>query len=458
MKLYNSLTQQKECITPLTPGVLKVYLCGMTVYDYCHIGHARSWVVCDAMRRYWLSQGLSVEFVQNITDIDDKIIRRAQENQESPDTLTQRFIDAMHDDMDALSVMRPTHEPRATQYVDEMIALIQVLIDKDYAYQASNGDVCFDVRRFSAYGQLSKRDVEKLVAGARIDVDDGKRDPLDFVLWKQAKPGEPTWASPWGDGRPGWHIECSAMSSKLLGQPFDIHCGGMDLKFPHHENEIAQSEAAHDCQFAKCWLHVGLIQVNDEKMSKSLNNFLTIHSALSTHHSDVLRYFMLSGHYRSPLNYSEDNLQNCAQALNRLYTALRGVRVSSPSKAGDAFEARFFEALSDDFNSPVALSVLFELVREMNRCRQQGDASLVSTLGATLVRLGKILGLLTVDAQQFLQGDALDVETIESLIAQRQQARLEKDWAHADALRDQLDQQGVVIEDANGETVWRKKG
>ena len=454
------MSKCKEAFSPIVEGQVKLYLCGMTVYDYCHIGHARSWVVIDALRRFWLEQGLDVIVVQNITDIDDKIIDRAQRNNEMPEVLTQRFIDAMHEDAKALHIMPPTHEPKATDYVSEMIDLIQKLIDKSHAYQADNGDVCFDVRSFKDYGKLSGRDIEKLIAGSRVNIDHGKRDPLDFVLWKQAKEGEPSWESPWGGGRPGWHIECSAMSERLLGQPFDIHCGGMDLKFPHHENEIAQSEAAYDCCFAHYWMHIGLINVDNEKMSKSLGNFKTIREVLKEYSYETIRHFMLAGHYRSPINFSEENLKNSQLAMERLYTALRGGEVVEGScDERECYVQKFTDALNDDFNTPLALAVLFDIARDINRYRQEGVHDKAGILAATLKQLAGVLGVLGHDAESYFKGDqeTLDVTAIELLISQRNQARKDREWQVADKLREDLEALGVTIEDLGDKTQWRRR-
>jgi len=457
LKIFNSLTKEKQIFTPIEAGKVKMYICGMTVYDLCHIGHARSSVVFDTIRRYLSSRDYDVTFVRNITDIDDKIIKRAAENCEAPEELTQRFIDAMHTDEGALGVQRADHEPRATEYVDGMIKFIQTLIKKDYAYVAENGDVCYEVRKFESYGKLSQRKIDDLISGARVGVQDGKRDPLDFVLWKLAKPGEPTWGSPWGDGRPGWHIECSCMASDLLGQPFDIHGGGLDLKFPHHENEIAQSEAAFDKPFANLWMHAGLLNIDGQKMSKSLGNFFTIRDVLEEHHPETVRYFMLSGHYRSPVNYSAETLQHAQGALLRLYTAMRQLPIVEEAHT-EAFETKFNQAMDDDFNTPEAFSVLFELAHEINRLREKNDISKAAGLTAGLKRLGNIFGLLKHEADIFMQGDTKESEIseIDQMIADRINARAEKNWAEADAIRDKLTKKGVVIEDDGLKTTWRR--
>lgn len=456
--LFNSLTRQKEPFVPLTPNHIKMYVCGITVYDYCHIGHARSMIIFDVIVRYLRSRGYHVTYVRNITDIDDKIIARAAENGEPWSAVTERFIRAMKEDEQALNILPPDAEPKATDAIAEMIALIQQLLDAGVAYIANNGDVYFEVRRYKDYGKLSQRPLEEMLAGARVEVGEAKRDPLDFVLWKQAKPGEPSWPSPFGAGRPGWHIECSAMSTSLLGQPFDIHGGGLDLKFPHHENEIAQAEAATQQTFARYWMHAGLLQVNHEKMSKSLGNFFTIREVLAKYPAEELRYFMLSGHYRSPVNYSEENLAQVHNALVTLYSALRDL----PDVAADPslpWVARFHAAMEDDFNFPEAFVVLFELAHEINRLRSKQQLEQAASCAATLKELAQPLGLLQQDPNVFLCGDLTPatVAAIEQLIAQRLAARQAKQWATADQLRDQLTAMGVVIEDHAAGTHWRKK-
>lgn len=462
LKIYDSLSGKKREFKPVTPGEIKIYACGQTVYDYCHIGHARSMIVFDTIVRYLRVCGNKVTYVRNITDIDDKIIKRANENKETCEELTQRFIDIMHEDEKALGLMPVDHEPRATAYVNEIIALIQKLMDEGVAYQTDNGDVCFEVRKFKEYGRLAKRDLEKLISGARVSVEANKRSPLDFVLWKQAKPGEPEWSSPWGKGRPGWHIECSAMASEILGQPFDIHGGGMDLKFPHHENEIAQSEAAHHKTFANYWMHAGLLTVNDEKMSKSLNNFFTIQDVLKDNHPEVIRYFMLSSHYRSPVNYSKENLTQARQALTTLYTAMRGFGNLNSSYdyrvPENAFKVKFHEAMEDDFNTSVAFSVLFDLAHEINRLNDSGGQAQAEKIAQQLRFMGGVLGILQDDPEIFLQGGASEDLTlqVETLIAARKTARIEKNWAEADRIRDELTQLGVTIEDGAKGTTWRK--
>jgi len=458
LQIYNTLTQQKEIFKPIHPGKIGIYVCGITVYDNCHIGHARGWVVFDIVNRYLRASGYDVNYVRNITDIDDKIIKRAQENNEPYQALTERVIQSMHDDCRALNVLPPNKEPRATEYIPHMIELIQSLLNKGFAYVADNGDVCYSVNKFKTYGQLAHQDLEKLRAGARVTVNDDKHDALDFVLWKIAKPGEPKWESPWGAGRPGWHIECSAMSIDCLGKHFDIHGGGADLIFPHHQNEIAQSEAATDEKFVNAWMHVGFVQVDKEKMSKSLNNFFTVKEVLAEYPAEVVRYFLAASHYRSPVNYSKENLQSAHQALVRFYTALRGLEFGKEGSS-DTFEDRFNAAMDDDFNTPVALAVLFDLVREINRVRDE-DIAKANQLGALLKRLGNTLGLLQQDPERFLQmgsskTDVNDAE-IEALIAARNAARASKDWTEADNIRKRLLERGIVLEDTANGTAWRQ--
>ncbi|WP_297527099.1 cysteine--tRNA ligase [Thiohalobacter sp.] len=458
LHVYNSLTRRKEPFEPLEPGRVRMYVCGMTVYDYCHLGHARVLVVFDVIVRYLRELGFDVTYVRNITDIDDKIIRRASENGEPFERLTQRFIEAMHEDAAALGVLPPDHEPRATASMDDIIRMIETLVAKGYAYQADNGDVYYDVSCFEGYGQLSGERPDDLRAGARIEVDEAKDDPLDFVLWKAAKPGEPSWPSPWGEGRPGWHIECSAMSTRCLGDHFDIHGGGMDLKFPHHENEIAQSEAATGHKFVNYWIHNGFIQVDEEKMSKSLGNFFTVREVLGRYQPEVVRFFILSSHYRSPLNYSEDNLDQARSGLDRLYTALRGARPDEGEMLPD-FLLRFRDAMDDDFNTPEAIALLFELARDLNRAKEQ-DAPEAADLAATLRGLGSILGLLQADPQLYLRGggapEGLSDAEIEALLAARAEARARKDWAESDRIRDQLRDAGILLEDGPRGTSWRR--
>ena len=461
LKLFNSLTRTKETFIPIEPGKVRMYVCGMTVYDYCHLGHARVLVVFDVIVRHLRSLGYAVTYVRNITDIDDKIIARAQENGEAVNELTDRFIRAMHEDADALGVLRPDAEPRATESMDDILGMIQRLLDKGYAYRGENGDIFYAVAKFDGYGRLSGKRLEELQSGARVDVEAAKHDPLDFVLWKAAKPGEPSWPSGWGAGRPGWHIECSAMSTECLGAHFDIHGGGMDLQFPHHENEIAQSEAATGKHFVNYWIHNGFVQVDEEKMSKSLGNFFTVREILKRYQPEEVRYFILSSHYRSPLNYSDDNLDKARGALQRLYTALRDTEAEDTARVNSDYEARFQAAMNDDFNTPEALAVLFELARAINRARRQGGSE-AGQLAATLRRLGSRLGILQADPALYLQGPqgatdtGLDDAVISALVERRDQARDRRDWAEADRLRDQLTAQGIVLEDANGRTRWRR--
>ncbi|MGF1724115.1 cysteine--tRNA ligase [Photobacterium nomapromontoriensis] len=458
LKIYNSLTRQKEEFKPIQPGKVGMYVCGVTIYDLCHIGHGRTFVSFDVVSRYLRYAGYDLTFVRNITDIDDKIIKRAAENGESCDSLTARLIGEMHADFDALGMKRPDIEPRATDFIAEIIAMCERLIERGFAYVASNGDVMFEVSKFDEYGKLSKQDLDQLQAGARVDIDMAKRSPLDFVLWKMSKPGEPIWESPWGPGRPGWHIECSAMNSAILGDHFDIHGGGSDLQFPHHENEIAQSCCATGSQYVNTWMHSGMVMVDREKMSKSLGNFFTIRDVLAHYDPETVRYFLMSGHYRSQLNYSEDNLKQARSALERMYTALRGLDETVTAAGGDEFVARFTEAMDDDFNTPEAYSVLFDMVREINRLKSE-DITAASALGARMRELADVLGLLSQDPEVFLQSsaDAEDVEAIEALIKQRFDARAAKDWAAADEARDKLTEMGIVLEDGAQGTTWRRK-
>ncbi|HIF9527946.1 TPA: cysteine--tRNA ligase [Photobacterium damselae] len=458
LKIYNSLTRQKEEFKPIHPGKVGMYVCGVTIYDLCHIGHGRTFVSFDVVSRYLRYLGYDLTFVRNITDIDDKIIKRAAENGETCDSLTERLIGEMHADFDALGMKRPDVEPRATAFISEIIALCERLIERGFAYVADNGDVMFEVSKFKDYGRLSKQDLDQLQAGARVDIELAKRSPLDFVLWKMSKPGEPTWESPWGPGRPGWHIECSAMNSAILGDHFDIHGGGSDLQFPHHENEIAQSCCAHDTQYVNTWMHSGMVMVDREKMSKSLGNFFTIRDVLNHYDPETVRYFLMSGHYRSQLNYSEDNLKQARSALERLYTSLRGLDTSVEAAGGEEFVARFKEAMDDDFNTPEAYSVLFDMAREINRLKTD-DMAAASVLGARMRELADVLGLLGQEPEAFLQSGANDddVAEIEALIQQRLDARAAKDWAAADQARDKLTEMGIILEDGSQGTTWRRK-
>jgi cysteinyl-tRNA synthetase len=465
LKIYNTLTNQKDTFTPIEAGKVRMYVCGMTVYDYCHLGHARVMVVFDVVVRYLRARGYEVTYVRNITDVDDKIIKRAVENGEDIHTLTERFIKIMHEDARALGVLPPDIEPRATSSMDEIINMIRVLVDNGHAYQGDNGDVYYDVSRFENYGALSGKNLDDLQSGARVAVNESKDDPLDFALWKVAKPGEPSWPSPWGNGRPGWHIECSAMSTQCLGSHFDIHGGGMDLKFPHHENEIAQAEAATGEHFVNYWMHNGFVRVDDEKMSKSLGNFFTVREILKSFRAEDVRYFILASHYRSPLNYSQENLENGKAALTRLYTTLRDL---SPDNTSDnpceQYYSAFHSAMDDDFNTPEAIAVLFEIARDINKQRSASPET-ANRLAACLIDLGKTLGLLQDDPEHYLrdaapglagEDDALSAEAIEDMIAQRLKARTNKDWGEADRIRDELDAAGIILEDDASGTRWRR--
>ncbi|WP_226568858.1 cysteine--tRNA ligase [Mangrovibacter yixingensis] len=460
LKIFNTLSRQKEEFKPIHAGKVGMYVCGITVYDLCHIGHGRTFVAFDVVVRYLRSQGFDVNFVRNITDIDDKIIKRAAENGESFTALVDRMITEMHADFDALNIQRPSSEPRATHHIHEIIDIVEKLIQRGHAYVAENGDVMFSVLTDDSYGQLSRQDLEQLQAGARVDVADAKRNPMDFVLWKMSKPGEPSWSSPWGEGRPGWHIECSAMNCKHLGSHFDIHGGGSDLMFPHHENEIAQSTCAHDGAYVNYWMHSGMVMVDREKMSKSLGNFFTVRDVLKYYDAETVRYFLMSGHYRSQLNYSEENLKQARASLERLYTALRGTDKSVEAAGGEAFKARFCEAMDDDFNTPEAYSVLFDMAREVNRLKSE-DMAAANGLASALRGIAAILGILEQDPETFLQGgaqaDDSEVAEIEALIQQRLDARKAKDWAAADAARDRLNEMGIVLEDGPQGTTWRRK-
>jgi cysteinyl-tRNA synthetase len=459
LHIYNSLTRRKEPFKPINEGKVRMYVCGMTVYDYCHIGHARVLVVFDVVSRFLRHLGYDVTYIRNITDIDDKIIQRANENGEAFLDLTGRFIDAMHEDTDALGVLRPDSEPRASDNIPAILRMIETLIDKGFAYQANNGDVYFAVDRFDRYGRLSGKRLEDLRAGERVEVDTAKRDPLDFVLWKSAKPDEPSWPSPWGDGRPGWHIECSAMSTEMLGNHFDIHGGGQDLQFPHHENEIAQSECCTGEPFVNYWMHNGFVRVNEEKMSKSLGNFFTLRDVLKEYRAEEIRYFILGSHYRSPLNYSDEQLDLARSALHRLYTALLDV-AAGEAPAQSEYRAQFDAALLDDFNTADALAVLFELARELNRAKDEGSAA-ASTLAAELKDLAGVIGLLEADPGEFMRssvaGGGLADEDIEHMLAARLEAKQSRNWAEADRIRDELSGQGVILEDGPEGTRWRRE-
>jgi cysteinyl-tRNA synthetase len=477
IRIHNSLSGAKEELRPITPGVLRMYVCGLTVYDYVHVGHARMLLVFDMVSRYLRHRGYQLSYVRNITDIDDKIIRRAAENGEPVGALTERFIEAMNEDCERLGIVRPDHEPRATQYLPQIIAMIAQLLERGYAYPAASGDVMYAVARFAGYGKLSGKRLADLRAGARVEVDEAKRDPLDFVLWKHAKPGEPAWESPWGAGRPGWHIECSAMSTTLLGTHFDLHGGGLDLKFPHHENEIAQSCAASGDRFVNIWMHNGFVNIDAQKMSKSLGNFFTLREVLPTlRHPEVLRFFVLSSHYRGPINYSLEQLEQADAALARLYTALRDLPAAA--LAAGEHSARFHASMDDDFNTPEALAVLQTLAREVNSAKDRGEERRAAALAAELRALGAVLGLFALSPAQWFRlakpavlppdepeasgqvptaslviGDA----EVEARIAARAQARGAKNWAESDRIREELAAAGIILEDKpGGQTAWRR--
>jgi cysteinyl-tRNA synthetase len=457
LNIYNSLARSIQEFVPIEPGKVQLYVCGMTVYDFCHLGHGRVMVVFDMVTRWLRASGYQVTYVRNITDIDDKIIKRAAENGETIRQLTDRFIAAMHEDADALGVLRPDHEPRATEFVPQMLAMIGQLEQNGYAYLAANQDVCYSVRKFAGYGKLSGKSLEDLRAGERVDIADGKQDPLDFVLWKHAKleeSAEVRWDSAWGTGRPGWHIECSAMSSQLLGDHFDIHGGGQDLQFPHHENEIAQSEGAHGNTFVNYWMHNGFVRVDNEKMSKSLGNFFTIRDILKRFDAEVVRFFILRAHYRSPLNYSDAHIEDARGALTRLYTALKGFDVLPRIDWHETHAQRFKAAMDDDFSTPEAVAVLFDLANELNRRKDAG-------LAAQLKGLGSVLGLLQRDPVAFLQAGpvsgGLDDAAIDTQIAARIAAKRAKDFAEADRIRDELKAAGIVLEDSAAGTTWRRE-
>ncbi|WP_026879165.1 cysteine--tRNA ligase [Ignatzschineria larvae DSM 13226] len=451
IQLYNSLTRQKETFVPLEENHIKMYVCGMTVYDYCHIGHARSLVAFDMINRYFRHKGYQVKFVRNITDIDDKIIARAQERGITIQDLTSEFIDKMHEDCEALNILSPDSEPRATAHVEGMITMISKLMDKGLAYRADNGDVYYRVRAFKEYGKLSNQSIDELRAGERVAVDQFKEDPVDFVLWKHAKEGEPAWDSPFGPGRPGWHIECSVMSEEELGIHFDIHGGGMDLKFPHHECEIAQSEGCHDEKMANYWMHNGFINIDNEKMSKSLGNFFTIREILEVYPAEVLRFFILSTHYRSHINYSNETITQAGNGLRRLYTALSHAPEEVPMlPESHPLLDKFYAAMDDDFNSALAISILYEAATAYNKTQDAIYYTILKELGA-------VLGLLQQDPKQFLQGDTENLTIdIDAMIAARNQARAEKNWAESDRIRDELAALGIALEDKNGQTTWRK--
>ena len=468
LRIHNSLTGRKEPFVPLEPGHVRMYVCGMTVYDHIHVGHARSQIAFDVALRWLRATGYRVTYVRNITDIDDKILDRARERAEPYDALTARFIASMNADFDALGMEKPDHEPRATAYIPEIVAMIERLVTRGFAYAVPNGDVYYAVARFADYGRLSGKKLADLRAGARVEVDEAKRDPLDFVLWKRAKPGEPAWDSPWGSGRPGWHIECSAMAVAILGPAFDIHGGGMDLKFPHHENEIAQSCAACDAPFAKVWMHNGFVRVDDEKMSKSLGNFFTVREVLPRLRPEVLRAFLLSSHYRAPVNYTDDNLRQADAALQRLYLALRDVEPAKSHPTGNATR-EFAAAMDDDFNTPGAIAALQSAARELNVAKSAGDRAQASALAAEIRQLGGVIGLLAHPAAEWLAtasslasgGEsgvpALDAAAIDRQVTARIEARRQRNWAESDRIRDELASAGILLEDGPDGTTWRRK-
>ena len=468
LHLYNTLTRKKEVFTPIHAGKVGLYVCGCTVYDLCHIGHGRTYISFDNIARYLRFSGFDVNYVRNITDVEDKIINRAKENNETPEALTERTITLMHEDFDALNMERPDIEPRVTTHMNEIIDMIKVLVEKQHAYTVANpyhdddltnSDVLFDVSSYKDYGKLSGQNLEQLQSGSRVEVDKNKNNPLDFVLWKSAKPGEPSWSSPWGEGRPGWHIECSAMNAKELGHHFDIHGGGSDLTFPHHENEVAQSCCALETPYVNYWMHTGMVQIDQEKMSKSLGNFFTIRDVLAQYDAETVRFFLTTGHYRSQLNYSVDNLVQARSSVERIYTALRGVNIPKDFvlDRSNSYVKQFCSAMDDDFNTPQALAVLFEMAKELNVVKTTNELE-AQVLGGTLKTLGGIIGLLQLEPAAFLQGqnDDDEVAVIEALILQRNQARKDKNWAMADDARDKLNAMQIVLEDSAGKTTWRK--
>ncbi len=468
LRIHNSLTGRKEALIPLERGHVRMYVCGITVYDYIHVGHARSQIAFDVVRRWIRAGGNRVTYVRNITDIDDKIIDRAREREEPYESLTARFIAAMDEDFDALGIEKPDHEPRATAFLAEINEMIGRLVQRGFAYVGTNGDVFYSVAKFAEYGKLSGKRLADLRAGARVEVDEAKRDPLDFVLWKCAKSGEPAWDSPWGSGRPGWHIECSAMAVAILGPYFDIHGGGIDLKFPHHENEFAQSRAACDAPFAKIWMHNGFVRVDDEKMSKSLGNFFTVREVLPRLRPEVLRAFLLSSHYRAPVNYSDDNLRQADAALQRLYLALRDVAPSEAFTPGDA-SRQFSRAMDDDFNTPGAIAAMQASARDLNVAKAAGERLKAAALAAELRHLGGLLGLLGHGPAEWLAtgselagsagaaAAAIDSATIDRQVAARIEARRLRNWAESDRIRDELAAQGILLEDGPAGTTWRRK-
>lgn len=477
LQVFNTLTQKKEVFEPLEPGKVRMYVCGITVYDYCHLGHARMLLAFDVIARWLRHRGFELTYVRNITDIEDKILRRAAELNEEFSTLTARFIQELHDDERTLDIQAPDIEPRATGHIEQIIAMIQTLIDKGYAYAVANGDVYYSVTAFSDYGKLSHKNIDELLAGARVEVDELKNDPRDFALWKGAKPGEPQWDAPWGAGRPGWHIECSAMATENLGDSFDIHGGGTDLIFPHHENEIAQAEAATGCHFAKYWLHNGAVRVDKVKMSKSLGNFFTIREVLEKYPAEVVRYFLVASHYRSAINYSDENLQNAREALDRIYLALRDIPdIDTAEQFDNDYSERFTAAMDDDFNTPEALAVLFDMVRAINTCKENHPAK-AAALAVQLRALAQPLGVLQLNAEEFLKTPAFNAQSadsaaatestaalsaktdaeIDALVQQRIDAKKAKDYPLADKIRAELEQQSIVLEDSREGTSWRRK-
>mgnify|MGYP000681090370 CR=1 FL=1 len=465
LQIYNTLTRKKEVFTPINPGKVGLYVCGCTVYDLCHIGHGRTYISFDNIARYMRFSGYDVNYVRNITDVEDKIINRAAENNETPEQLTERTISYMHEDFDALNIERPDLEPRVTNHMNEIIDMIKILVAKKHAYVAGSegtdkGDVLFDVSSYADYGKLSGQNLDQLQAGSRVNIDQSKNNPLDFVLWKSAKPGEPSWPSPWGDGRPGWHIECSAMNAKELGHHFDIHGGGSDLQFPHHENEVAQSCCALDTPYVNYWMHTGMVQIDQEKMSKSLGNFFTIRDVLAQYDAETVRFFLTTGHYRSQLNYSAENLNQARSSLERIYTSLRGIQVPDDFvlDKSSSYVQQFCQAMDDDFNTPEAYSVLFDMVREINRLKLT-DMAAASALGVSLKQLTDVLGLVNQTPEAFFKGEGSDDEVaeIEALIVERNRARTEKDWPAADVARNRLNELGVILEDGPSGTTWRKK-
>ena len=460
IQLYNSLTGTKEILKTISPGNVKMYVCGVTVYDRCHMGHARTYVAFDIMVRYLRYQGYKVEYVRNITDIDDKIIKKSKELSIDASTLVQEYTEKMYEDFDSLNILRPDFEPKATECINEIIDMISNLLAKGHAYLCENGDVCFKVASFENYGRLSGQDMDALMSGVRVAASQYKQSQLDFVLWKAAKKDEPSWSAPWSEGRPGWHIECSAMARKILGDAIDIHGGGSDLKFPHHENEIAQSEAANCCSFSKFWLHSGMVKINSEKMSKSLNNFFTINEVLKKYSSETIRYFLMTGHYRSDINYTESNLDNASNSLDKLYSSLRGLCLDSDETTtlDKSYKVQFEQAMNNDFNTPEAIAVLFGLSKAINKAKSEGDDSLSITLAQLLVKLGGILGILQENPDDYFKKNQseLDIDIIEQLISKRTEAKLLKNWKEADILRDKIEKLGFSLEDTASGTIWKK--